>query len=108
MPQEKNPSVVACTLAAADYRDRLAWIEELNATALNDYRREGARIELTYHPSAEARVREFVRCERKCFCFLDFTIRRENNAVILEITAPEDTGEAADALFATYSATRRT
>jgi hypothetical protein len=101
MPQERKSSAIACTLAAADYKDRLAWIEELNAAALHEHRREGARIELTYRPSAEARVREFVRRERQCCPFLDFTIRRENDAVILEITTPDDTGEAADALFGT-------
>jgi hypothetical protein len=108
MPQEKQPSATACTLAAAHYRDRLAWIQQLNAAALNDYRREGTRIELTYHPSAEKQVREFVGREQQCCSFLNFTIRRERDAVILDITAPEDTGEAADTLFATYTATPRT
>jgi hypothetical protein len=53
-------------------------------------------------------VREFVRRQQQCCSFLDFTIRCENDAVILEIAAPEDTGEAADALFATYTTTPRT
>jgi hypothetical protein len=106
--RERKPSTVACALAAGDYTDRLAWIEDLNADALRNYRREGTRMELTYDPSAATLVREFVRREQQCCSFLDFTIRRETDAVIVEITAPEGTGEVADALFGTYTARRRT
>lgn len=61
---------LACTLTA-DARDhRLAWIRELNAVALLDHRRDGARIELCYHPSAAPRVRELARRERDCCPFL--------------------------------------
>lgn len=103
MVQGKESPAVACTLAAADRRDRLAWIEELNA-ALRDHRREGPRIELTYLPSAGEHVREFVRREQECCPFLDFTVRKENGAVILVIEAPQGVSEVADALFAAYTA----
>jgi hypothetical protein len=106
MPQDRQSFAVACTLGAADYKHRLAWIAELNTAALHDYRRAGARIELTYHPSAEARVRELVRREQQCCPFLDFSVRREDDVVMLEITGPEDVGDAADALFAPYTATQ--
>jgi hypothetical protein len=106
MPPEPKSSPVACTLAAGDHKDRIAWIGELNAAALRDYQRVGGRIELVYEPSAAARVREFVRREHECCPFLDFTIQEDRDALILVIEAPENASEAADALFGTYTATR--
>ena len=106
MSDDAESSVFACTLAANDHKDRMAWIEELNAAALRGYRREGLRIELMYDPSAAARVREFVDREQQCCPFLDFTMRHENGSFILVIDSPEDASEAADALFAPYVLTR--
>jgi hypothetical protein len=93
-------SAVACMLSAADRKDRVAWIHELNAAALRDYRRDGSRIELAYHPSAAARVRELVDREKECCPFLGFNVRDEKEVFILVIEAPEEASAAADALFA--------
>lgn len=98
-------SVVACMLAAADYKDRLAWIDELNAAALRAYRRDGSRIELTYSPSAATRVRELVDREKQCCPFLGFTLRDDKDAIVLVIEAPDDSRAAADALFASFTDT---
>jgi hypothetical protein len=103
MPSDTTSTPVACTLAAADHKDRIAWIEELNATALRDYRRDGGSIELVYEPSAAAQVWEFVRREQECCPFLGFTIREDRDALILVIEAPQNASEAADALFGTYT-----
>lgn len=100
-PDAESPEV-GCRLAAADQELRLAWVKELNTAALREYRREGTRIELTYDPLAGARVREFVRREQECCPFLDFTVRQSMDAVTVVIAAPENAGEAADALFASY------
>jgi hypothetical protein len=107
MDRDTEPSAVACNLAEADYKERLAWIDELNTSALRDYRRDGPRIELTYDPAATPRVREFVRREQECCPFLAFNIRDEYDAVVVAIEAPENAGKAADMLFAPYTATRR-
>jgi hypothetical protein len=96
---------VACTLTAADRNDRLAWIAELNAAALRDYWRDGARIQLIYNRSAAPRVRELVRREQQCCPFFAFDVRDEADAVILVIDAPDGVG--ADALLAPYITSRQ-
>lgn len=107
-------SAVGCTLSAAELEDRLASIKELNLAALRGYRRVGSRIELSYAPSAVARVRELVEREQQCCPFLDFTVRGgetgrddtdDTDALTLVIKAPEGAGDTADALFVPYTRT---
>lgn len=38
---ESRVEPIACTLGAGAYRERLAWIAELNRSALQSVRREG-------------------------------------------------------------------
>ncbi|MCV7399323.1 hypothetical protein H7K24_04040 [Mycobacterium fragae] len=95
---------MACTLVGAEYNDRLGWIKRLNEEALCDYRRDGSRIELSYHWSAAAQVREFVRREQQCCPFLDFTICEQNKAIIVIVTAPEGVGANDQELFGPYTA----
>ncbi len=97
-------SAIACTLTSADYRNRMAWIERLNRTALRNYRRERSRIELTYDATAAARVRGFVRREQHCCPFLDFSVHAAGDVVVLTIRSDQDLGDAADELFGAYSA----
>lgn len=104
MSRDTKSSAIACALVAADYKERLAWIEELNRASLRAYRRDGSRIELAYDLSATVRVREFVRREQQCCPFLEFAIQEGENAIFLVIEAPEDACEAADVLFGSYTA----
>jgi len=101
-------AAIACRLDVADYKDRLAWIAELNAAALRDYRSDGRRIELTYEPPAAARVRELVRREQECCPLLKFTARAETSAVTLTVEAPHEAAEAADTILAPYTSERPT
>jgi hypothetical protein len=48
MTERVEPPVIACTLSTGDLETRLAWIAELNRTALLSERRDGLRLELTY------------------------------------------------------------
>lgn len=105
MAKDEESSVIACTLAGAEYMDRAEWIEELNAAALRGYWRDGSRITLAYNVSAAARVRELVRRERQCCPFLGFTIWEGSDVVVVVIEAPKEAATAADALFAPYTAT---
>ncbi|MGE2725653.1 hypothetical protein [Mycolicibacterium pulveris] len=95
----------ACNLPPGDYRKRLAWIRELNSTALCDIRRESRHIELRYDPRAIDLVREFVRGERECCPFLDFTVQESRDAVVVRIEIPDELRHGADELFAPYTAT---
>jgi hypothetical protein len=96
---ESRAEPIACTLGADAYRERLAWIAELNRPALQSVRREGAELVLTYDPHAGGRVREMVHREQECCAFLDFKLFEEEKGLTLVITAPEAAREALDAVF---------
>ncbi|KKW64830.1 hypothetical protein BST23_19480 [Mycolicibacterium elephantis] len=93
----------ACNLPPGDYRKRLAWIGELNSSALREYRRADREVELRYDASAVDQVREFVRRERECCPLLVFTVREDRDAVVVRIEVPEDLSRSADELFAPYT-----
>ena len=80
---------IACTLLPAAFKERVAWIAELNRGALLAHCRDGLRLELTYAPGACEQVREMVRRERECCGFLTFDVREEPDAVRVTIDAPE-------------------
>jgi hypothetical protein len=104
---EKEPPVIACALAANEYKERSEWIQQLNAQALRGYRRNGSRIVLTYNASARATVREFVDRERVCCPFLDFTVSEHDAAITVTIATPDGLAPTADELFAPYTAVGR-
>ena len=98
-PHEAPTEPIACTLGAGAYRERLAWITELNRSALQSVQREGARLTLVYDRRAGERVREMVCRERECCAFLGFELNEDGNGLMLVITAPEAARDALDALF---------
>lgn len=103
IPVEQPP--IACTLTSGDFKDRLAWVADLNSTALLSHQRHDLRLELVYAAGAAERVRELVRREQKCCAFLSFTIREGQDAVRLSVEAPERAREAADLLFEQFHST---
>jgi hypothetical protein len=90
---------IACTLEAGSFKERLAWIADLNRRALLSSRRDDLRLELTYAPHAVEDVRELVRGEQQCCAFLDFDLRADSDAVRLVVTAPEAARGAAELVF---------
>lgn len=90
---------IACTLRAGAYRERLAWITELNRSALQSVRREGPRLTLAYAQGAADRVREMICREQECCAFLDFELDEGASELTLVITAPEMARDALDAVF---------
>ncbi|OBH91318.1 hypothetical protein [Mycobacterium sp. E2733] len=105
MSTEHRSTPVACTLAASDHAARIAWIEELNATALDSYQRDGRRMRLRYRPDAATQARELVRRERECCRFLHFSTEEDDHAFVVTIDAPADLAAAPDELFAPYTRT---
>lgn len=99
-----EPAPVACTLGTRDFRQRLAWIADLNRDALRAQRRDGLRLELTYARAALDRVREMVAREQDCCAFLTFHLQQEPDTVRLVIEAPEDARDALDAVFEPFQA----
>lgn len=90
---------IACTLGAGAYRERLAWLAELNQSALRHVLREGTQLILCYDLQAAGDVREMVRREQECCAFLDFTLVENERELTLAITAPEAAREALDTVF---------
>jgi hypothetical protein len=93
---------VACTLAAGDYKARIAWIADLNAAVLRAYRRDDLRLELTYALDARDRVSEMVRREQGCCPFLTFEVCEARDGVRLTIVVPERARDAVDGVFAPF------
>lgn len=99
---EAAKAPIACTLSGSDYKDRLAWIAELNASSLKTKQRNDLRLDLEYAPAARDRVIEMVQRERECCAFLSFTVSEAAGSTLLVIEAPEDAREAADLVFASF------
>ena len=95
---------IACTLAPAAFKDRLAWISALNRDALRRHERRDLRLHLRYAPEARDRVREMVRNEQACCAFLSFDLREQPGEISLTITAPEAARESVDLLFEPFLA----
>jgi hypothetical protein len=93
----------ACALPVSDHAARIAWIKQLNATALQTYQRDGHRVRLRYRPAAAALARELIRRERECCPFLRFSTEADDDAFVVIIDAPADLGTTADDLFAPYT-----
>ena len=90
---------IACTLDTGSFKERVAWIADLNARALTSSRRHGLALTLEYRPAARDDVRILVRGEQACCGFLDFDLDERADTLILSITAPETARDAADMLF---------
>lgn len=93
---------IACTLGAADYATRLAWIAELNRTSLQSHAREGRRFELRYAPRAAAQVAELVQREQSCCAFLHFEVTESADTIRVRVTVPVAASESAADLLAPF------
>ena len=91
---------IACMLSGSDFKERLAEIAKLNGKWLRGLRRDGLRLQLTYDRKARPAVERMVAQEQAC-CpfFLAFELVEKNGALMLDIIAPEEAREAADAVF---------
>lgn len=95
---------IACTLGAADFNARIAWIADLNRRALRAHHRADLRLELAYDAQARDEVLDMVRGEQACCAFLDFEVRHEPGLVKVIIQAPERARQAAELLFEPFQA----
>jgi hypothetical protein len=97
---------IACTLTPGDMTKRLALIDALSDDALLDRAKteEGVRVRLRDTPDIERRTRELVAAESACCAFLDFDLRREDGALVLDITGPADARPVIDMFFTPASA----
>lgn len=90
---------IACMLSGQDFKERLAWIADLNWRSLKSSQRNDLQLILTYARSALKHVTQMVERERACCPFLVFDVNAGDRVVTLSITAPEEAREAADDVF---------
>lgn len=96
----------ACTLTPEGAHDRLPQARDLTAR-LAHRERTGDRLVLRFDDDGDtvALVDEFVRDESQCCGFFDFTTRREDGQVVLELAAPAEAGHVLDAAMAAFDPT---
>jgi hypothetical protein len=92
---------IACTLTADAMTARLALIDELAADGLLDRIRTdtGLRIRLRDAPEIERRTRELVAAESRCCAFLDLRLGRDDGALVLDVSGPEDARPVIEMFF---------
>ena len=93
---------IACMLSGQDYKERLAWIADLNRTSLQTVDRADLGLMLTYDRRALGQVEELVEREQACCPFLSFSIQSNMQRVTLSITAPEEARDVAGDIFRAF------
>lgn len=91
-----------CSLAAGDFKERVAWIAALNDKFLQDHCRQGATLTLTYAAEALPEVEKMIAREQQCCAFLGFNLHATAEAVELTITVPDGERANADLLLAPF------
>lgn len=93
---------IACSLPAAQARDRSALIARLRTDAMLEQEpiAGGLRTRLCDEPAVERRVRELVEAERACCSFLSFDVHRDADTIVLDITGSADAQPVIAAFFA--------
>ena len=81
---------IACSLTAADHRQRLADLDQLTRDARLDREPIAGGTRLTFAVSARGRVEAFVAAEAECCPFLAFDLRIDGDRVVLDVTGPEE------------------
>lgn len=93
---------IACTLGAAQQRDRMRVIDALVSDALIDQQPIDGGVRSTFHAYAgvEERLRQLIAAESRCCAFLSFDLNRIDGALALDITGAPEARPVIDELFA--------
>ena len=93
---------IACTLPAEAYAARLSWIADLNRSFLRGHRQNELVLELSYSSDATQLVQDLVERERECCAFLELTISKAADQILLRIEAPPNARTGASLLFEAF------
>jgi hypothetical protein len=98
---------IACTLSPDGMTARVALIDALRADGLIERTATatGVRVRLADRADIERRTHELVAAESRCCAFLDFDLRRENGALLLDISGPDEARPVIEMFFARDRAT---
>ncbi len=92
---------IACTLTARELSERGRRITELAAGSLRSRQAlsDGVRLVFAADPGTEREVRALVADETQCCPFLGFRLSRTAEALVLEVTGPQEAQPLMDELF---------
>jgi DNA-binding transcriptional MerR regulator len=91
---------IACTLPAGERGERAAdWRALAEAADRVEPTEAGWRLHLPDTPEMAARTAELAAAERRCCAFLSFTLTLADNALLLDVTAPDDARALVDQLL---------
>jgi hypothetical protein len=96
---------IACTLDAAQQRDRARLIDALVEDALIDQQPIDGGLRATFRADdgIEERIRQLVAAESRCCAFLTFDVDRREGVLSLDITGAPDARPVIDEFFAVSS-----
>lgn len=92
-------SPIACTLGTRDYAAHVDALSALAAEALRSREPTPRGERLVFALDAERRLRDVIAAEAACCPFLRLDLRRRRDALVLEISGPEDARPVIAALF---------
>jgi hypothetical protein len=96
-----NPPI-ACSLTAADYRQRVAEAGDVAREALRERRQIDGGERLVFQETGDVRRRlgAFVAAESACCPFLAMSLQSDGGRLVLDITGPELAAPIIEELFA--------
>jgi hypothetical protein len=96
---------IACTLPPDGFTARMGLIDALAADGLIDRTdtERGVRVRLRDTPEIEQRVRELAAADSRCCAFLDFTLGRNDDVIVLDISGPEGARPVIELFFSPTS-----
>jgi hypothetical protein len=83
---------IACSLSAADYRERLAEVAEVGRSSLIEVKElpNESVLHFRYPASTRDRLRAIVSQEAACCAFLDLSLRASDTELVLTLRAPAE------------------
>lgn len=83
---------IACSLSAAEYRQRIQDADDVARDALRARRpiEGGARLTFTRDAAVRERLEAFVAAESKCCSFLTLDLAEDGTDLVLTVTGPAE------------------
>lgn len=94
-------TTIACTLTPGQFRERTAALADLGARAMvaHEAIAGGRRIRFADTADVERELRDAIAAEAACCAFLRMDLRREDGALVLDVTGPPDAQPIVAGLF---------
>jgi hypothetical protein len=95
---------IACSLSAAEYRERLAAISKVGGSSLISAEERPHHTVLHFRYSAKTRdeLQTIVAQEAACCAFLDLSLGTSDEELVLRIAAPEEVRAIVDDLVRSF------